>query len=180
MNTNASTDDKLLKQLAVAVVDHPRSTLKELAEAVGISKATLHRFCGTRENLEVLLMQKSIESMQDIIKMAAMEYDDYVSGIRSLIHAFYTSKEFLRYGNTYQNCVTIEHCNDYARAVDSFFLRGQKQGVFRIDISVPALTDLFFSVIYGGIDSERRGRVASSYILETIEDFFLHGAKTEE
>ncbi|EPB7030303.1 transcriptional regulator, partial [Pseudomonas aeruginosa] len=44
-------DEKLLKALAVALVDHPRGTFKEIAEAAGISKATLNRFCGTRDNL---------------------------------------------------------------------------------------------------------------------------------
>lgn len=45
------TDERLLKALADAIVVHPLATLKELAEAAGVSKATLHRFCGTRDNL---------------------------------------------------------------------------------------------------------------------------------
>lgn len=44
--TLISHDERLIKALAVAIVDHPRATLKELAEAAGVSKATLHRFCG--------------------------------------------------------------------------------------------------------------------------------------
>lgn len=45
--TLISHDERLIKALAVAIVDRPRATLKELAEAAGVSKATLHRFCGT-------------------------------------------------------------------------------------------------------------------------------------
>ena len=44
--TLISHDERLIKALAVAIVDRPRATLKELAEAAGVSKATLHRFCG--------------------------------------------------------------------------------------------------------------------------------------
>ncbi|ELX4162395.1 TPA: efflux pump transcriptional repressor NfxB, partial [Pseudomonas aeruginosa] len=47
--TLISHDERLIKALAVAIVDRPRATLKELAEAAGVSKATLHRFCGTRD-----------------------------------------------------------------------------------------------------------------------------------
>ena len=36
------TDERLLKALADAIVVYPRATLKELAEAAGVSKATLH------------------------------------------------------------------------------------------------------------------------------------------
>ncbi len=53
--TLISHDERLIKALAVAIVDHPRATLKELAEAAGVSKATLHRFCGTRDNLVQML-----------------------------------------------------------------------------------------------------------------------------
>ena len=40
MNTTTN-EEQLLKHLAVAIVEKPRSTIKELAESVEISKATL-------------------------------------------------------------------------------------------------------------------------------------------
>lgn len=43
-----------------------------------------------------------------------------------------------------------------------FFLRGQQQGVFRIDITVAVFTELFITLIYGMADAERRGRAASA------------------
>ena len=56
-------EEKHLKNLAAAVVENPRSTLKEIAETVGISIATLHRSYGTRENLENLLITKASEAL---------------------------------------------------------------------------------------------------------------------
>lgn len=53
-----AADEKLLKALAIAIVDHPRATFKEIAQAAGVSKATLNRFCGTRdqgESVNILL-----------------------------------------------------------------------------------------------------------------------------
>ncbi len=56
-----AADEKLLKALAIAIVDHPRATFKEIAQAAGVSKATLNRFCGTRDNLiEMLLDHGSV------------------------------------------------------------------------------------------------------------------------
>ena len=63
MNTTTN-EEQLLKHLAVAIVEKPRSTIKELAESVEISKATLHRFCGTRENLQQILTEKSSETLE--------------------------------------------------------------------------------------------------------------------
>ena len=42
-------EEKTLAALALAMVDHPRATLQELAKAIGVSKATLYRFCRTRD-----------------------------------------------------------------------------------------------------------------------------------
>ncbi|RAS74563.1 winged helix-turn-helix transcriptional regulator [Priestia endophytica] len=166
-------EDKLLKLLAVAIVDNPRSTFKEIAESVGISKATLHRSCGTRENLEKLLMEKSHESVESIVGIAGKDYDDYEEGVKLLINAHYENQEFLRYIG-FQTCTDDEYWKSYTKALDSFFLNGQKRGIFRIDFSVPVLTDFLYTTIFGMIETERKGRVASSYTLETIEKLFLY------
>lgn len=49
-------DERVLAALALALVDKPRATLQELAQAIGISKATLYRFSRTREELVDRLM----------------------------------------------------------------------------------------------------------------------------
>ncbi|ENU1226764.1 AsnC family protein [Providencia rettgeri] len=36
-------DDNLLRKLAKAMVEQPRATVKDLAEAIGVSRGTLHR-----------------------------------------------------------------------------------------------------------------------------------------
>ncbi|CDM39933.1 HTH-type transcriptional regulator nfxB [Ectopseudomonas oleovorans CECT 5344] len=64
----------------------------------------------------------------------------------------------------------------YTDALDSFFLRGQQEGYFRIDITAELLTELFVSLIYGMVDAERRGRAASARSLAVLEQFFLKGA----
>lgn len=176
---STENDNKLLKLLAVSLVEKPRSNLKELAESVGISKATLHRFCGTRDNLETILMDKSKEFMKNVICIAETDYNDYRMGLNLLIKEHYEGKEFLRYSCNIQGCTDDEDWKTYARAIDSFFLRGQKVGAFKIDFSVSVLTELFLSVIYGVIDGERRGRIAPNYTLETIENFFLYGVLNE-
>ena len=64
----------------------------------------------------------------------------------------------------------------YSETLDEFFLRGQKLGVFRIDIGAPALTEIFSSLIFGLVDAERRGRIARAGMAALIEQFFLNGA----
>ncbi|HBJ1646783.1 winged helix-turn-helix domain-containing protein [Clostridium botulinum] len=174
--SSATNDNKLLKDIAVVIVENPRSNMKDLAESVGISKATLHRLYGTRENLESILMKKASESVEDIISICERDFNDYSEGIRLLIQSHYENKEFLTFICGYQYCVEDKYWSNYFKAIDKFFLNGQKSGEVRIDVSVSALTELFIASFSGMIDAERRGRVASSSMLETLENFFLYGS----
>lgn len=176
---SSSEANKLLKKLSVAIVEHPRGTTKELAEAVGISKATLHRTYGTRDHLETILMEKAAEAVTNIIMITEIDFEDYKEGLKILLKAHYENKEFLTFVCGYQLGVEDVYWNDYFKALDSFFLKGQKQGVFKIDFSVPALTEIFVASFSGMIDAERRGRVGSSYLMENLENFLFHGLLTQ-
>lgn len=172
-------EQDLMKKIAVAMSENPRSTIKEIAESVGVSKATLHRFCGTRENLENMLMQRAELAGLDLTKSAEKEYDDYISGLKELITAHYKEYEILRWGFSFQNNCQGEKYEPYLKALNSFFLRGQKQGAFRIDFSIEFLSTMFTSSIYGLIDAERKGRLAKVGTLESFEDFFLRGIQRD-
>lgn len=172
-------ENDLIKRIAVAMSENPRSTIKELAELVGVSKATLHRFCGTRKNLEDMLMQRAEVAMVELTKSAEKEYDDYITGLKELITAHYKEYEILRWGFSSQNSCQEERYYPYLKALNSFFLKGQKQGAFRIDFSVEFLSTMFISSIYGLIDAERKGRVAKMGTLESFKDFFLKGIQQD-
>jgi len=176
-----SNDEKLLKALAVAIIERPRATLKELAEAAGVSKATLHRFCGTRDNLVDMLMTHSRAVMYQIITSPYMTGDETSQALRQLIVDHMTHRELMIF-LMFQCHSFVEldkeqalwqpHCD----ALDAFFLRGQQAGLLRIDISAAAMTEMFLSLIYGIVDAERRGRLASAQSVAMLEQFFLHGA----
>ena len=177
---NETNEDKLLKQIAVAITENPRRTTKELAEAVGISKATLHRFCGTRENLEIMLVNKLEQILPQIISIAESEYDNYIFGLRELINIHFENREYLFFSCSMQTC-TIENSywNSYMKALDNFFLKGQKAGDFKIEISNSILTEIFVSTFGSLFYAELRGRVASNGITEICEKMFLFGASTK-
>lgn len=177
-----AADEKLLKALAIAIVDHPRATFKEIAQAAGVSKATLNRFCGTRDNLIEILLNHASVVINRVIDNAGLDELPPLEALHRLIDDHLTHRELLSF-MTFQ-WRPDSHDLDaggglwlpYSDALDRFFLRGQKVGVFRIDIAAPALTDTFASLVFGLVDSERRGRVARSGMTTLIEQFFLNGA----
>lgn len=176
---STANDSQILRLLAISIVDNPRSTIKELAESIGISKATLHRFCGTRENLDNMLKQKAKETVDDLIRVSLKEFDDYLQGLKELIEAHFDNKEYLRYMCSIQICEDESFWNPYFKATDEFFLKGQKAGIFKIEFGVSVLSEIFITMICGTIDAERRGRVAPNGISELFEKMFLFGSLNE-
>ncbi|HBO6206960.1 TetR/AcrR family transcriptional regulator [Stutzerimonas kunmingensis] len=176
-------DERLLKALAVAIVDRPRATVKELAEAAGVSKATLHRFCGTRDNLDDMLMSYAEQVFNQIISNCELDSAEPLGAIRKLLSEHLMHREmmiFLTFHYTPDSLDPDEDANwqPYMQALDAFFLRAQQAGVLRIDLSASVLTELFLSLIFGIVDAERRGRAASSSSLNALEQMFLYGAST--
>ncbi|WP_025128964.1 TetR/AcrR family transcriptional regulator [Pseudomonas sp. PH1b] len=174
-------DERLIKALAQAIVDRPRATLKELAESAGVSKATLHRFCGTRDNLVQMMENHGETILNRIIAAIDLEHGEPLAALRALISEHLTHREMLMFLLFQYHPDTL--CSDdddrwqgYCDALDAFFLRGQQLGVFRIDIPAAVFTELFLTMIFGMVDAERRGRAASANSLNVLEQLFLHGA----
>lgn len=73
----------------------------------------------------------------------------------------------------------MQSWSGYQETLDAFFLRGQREGVFRVDITAAALTELLITVITSMVDAERRGRIARLGIATVAEQMLLHGISAE-
>ncbi|WP_085707642.1 TetR/AcrR family transcriptional regulator [Pseudomonas sp. B35(2017)] len=173
-------DERLIKALALAIVDRPRATLKELAEAAGVSKATLHRFCGTRDNLVLIMENHGQTVLNQIVGTTDLVHGEPLAALRSLINEHLAHREMLAFLLFQYRPDTLnggdERWQPYADALDAFFLRGQQLGAFRIDVTAAVFTELFLTMIFGMVDAERRGRAASANSAHVMELMFLQGA----
>lgn len=175
-------DERLIKALALAIITRPRATLKELAEAAGVSKATLHRFCGTRDKLVQIMESHGETVLNQIITTTDLLHGEPLQTLRSLITKHLAHREMLVFLLFQYRPDTLsvngegDRWQSYADALDAFFLRGQQLGTYRIDISAAILTELFLNLIFGMVDAERRGRAASANSADVLEQMFLHGA----
>ncbi|CAI8732598.1 TetR/AcrR family transcriptional regulator [Pseudomonas sp. IT-P4] len=177
-----SHDEHLLKSLTVAIVNRPRATMKELAQLAGVSKATLHRYCGTRENLGQRLEKYAEGTLNKIIRSAGLQHLEPLDALRRLIREHLAHRELLAFlmAQYRPDVLDVERGDTrwqfYLEALDGFFLRGQQEGMFRIDITAAIFTELFITLVYGLVDAEQRGRAANADSARTLEQMFLHGA----
>ena len=176
-------DDKHIRALAAAIVDRPRATLQELAQAAGISKATLYRCSRTREQLIDDLRQHCADVMMAQLHLHQIEQIEPRLALTRLIEFHLEFSEFSSFifyhwqQDTPAGEVPVDLWAEHSRILDGVFLRGQQQGVFRIDVSAATLTDACGYVICGLTDSARRGRSARFNLAGFIESLFLEEAQ---
>jgi len=177
-----SDDERLLVLLAQALVSHPRATLQELARAVGVSKATLYRFCRTREELVDRLMSHGAQVMHRSLADAAVDDGAPVDALRRVIQGLLEHRELSAFLTFYWRPDSEKDTrwatlwNEFEATMDALFLRGQREGVFRIDISAPAMMEALIALVTGMVDAERRGRVARAGLSGMVETLFMRGA----
>jgi TetR/AcrR family transcriptional repressor of mexCD-oprJ operon len=165
--------------LAITLVNRPRASLRELANAIGISKATLYRFCHTREQLIVRLLTHATGVVSDGFQAAQLDTAPPLEALKRLIAHSLEHRELnaflIHYGNA-NSTTDLGVDAGWEAATDAFFLRGQQEGVFRIDIPAPVLNEIYVGILLSLVDAERRGRVARAGLAPLIERAFLQGA----
>ncbi|ENO89819.1 TetR/AcrR family transcriptional regulator [Thauera linaloolentis] len=178
MSDLETEDKKFLAALALALVDQPRASLLELARAIGVSKATLYRFCRTREQLIERLMNHCTHVFSEAISTAELDTAPVPEAFRRLTANNLEHRELTAFLTYYWKDALKDPGVEagWDTALDTFFLRGQQEGVFRIDIPAPALTEIWVSMVIGLVDAERRGRVARAGLAALLERAFLQGA----
>ncbi|WYX15946.1 hypothetical protein WJ974_05395 [Achromobacter xylosoxidans] len=64
----------------------------------------------------------------------------------------------------------------YGQALENFFLKGQKAGVFRIDVPSLWLVRAYDFLLYAAIDAAQRGEIAPLGMTSMVQKLFLEGA----
>jgi TetR/AcrR family transcriptional repressor of mexCD-oprJ operon len=172
-------DEQLLRKLTAAMTANPRGTTQALADMVGISRATFNRFCGSRDKLVEMINKQAEVSLQLIIDAAVEGTTDYEAKLLELINLHLDNREYLVFAWNTNSNLENKYWSDYLMSLDQFFLSGQKERKFRLELTNHMLTELFVSVICGMIDAVHRNRVAASGIEKQMREFFLSGAEAK-
>lgn len=169
------SDERYLPALALAMVDQPRANLQELAKAIGVSKATLYRFCRTREELTDRLVSYVGNFCNEALNLSRLNDDPSKVALRNLIDNHLTNKDLLLFLIYHWRPEYLDESHPdqvWVRGqatLDAFFLKGQQDGDFRLDISAATMTEFFYSLLAGLVDAELRGRVPRSGLADLVE-----------
>ncbi len=172
--------DTVLKAAVDVLSRNPTAHLDEIARAAGISRASLHRVFPGREALirEVGLL--ALRRYHSALDAAALETGDTEATLRRLVELLVPDAALCAFlageNQLFDDAELLALWEEQGERVRAFFLRGQQQGVFRIELPAGWLAEAFFDLLAGVGWAVQDGRLAPRDSAFALIELFLGGA----
>jgi AcrR family transcriptional regulator len=174
--------DGLLRAAADFLGRRPNATQDEIAAAVGVSRATLHRHFAGKPALMEALDQLAIAEMRNALKDARLDEDSAIAALRRLITGCQRVSPYLALLYSQSQEIdpdkSMQGWADIDTAVTELFARGQRAGEFRPDLTAAWLTEALYSLVSCAGWAIQFGRAAGRDFDYMITELLLHGVST--
>jgi TetR/AcrR family transcriptional repressor of mexCD-oprJ operon len=154
------------------------SSMADVAEAAGVSRATLYRYFPHREALLAALAAQALADGAAGLADAGLDRAPVEEAIERIVRAV------VAVGTQYAVLVQEHVKFDQAEAelclgapMRAVFVRGIESGLFRQDLSVDVLLELFGGALMGAIKLTQRGQLGLEEASAATAAVFLDGAR---
>jgi TetR/AcrR family transcriptional repressor of mexCD-oprJ operon len=135
LHSTSHTD--LLDAVALVLARQPGSSLQEIAEAAGVSRTTLHRAFGSREALTERVTEHVLADVERLFGEAGIDdapvleaFDRLLAQTLPLARAY----ALLFADEVYRVPRLVEEIRAQDARFERFFVRGQRDGLFRAEL----------------------------------------------
>ena len=139
-----SDREKLLPEVAGALTSNPGASTGEIAAAAGVSRATLHRIFGGRDEVVEATYGWLLEQCDRIFDAAGIDADPVLEAFDRLIEDSYLLAQSLWLLIATPQLEKVPELQTRLESQDArlerFFVRGQDEGTFRVDLPPRWLT----------------------------------------
>ncbi|HEY8581506.1 MAG TPA: helix-turn-helix domain-containing protein [Capillimicrobium sp.] len=160
----------------VLLAAEPDASMERVAQAAGVGRATVYRHFASREHLVRAIHDRALSDARDAIVSSRPEEGTALEALERAAHAV------LRVADRYRLLRAIpredaelrQRAEEVGAPLIALFGRGQREGVFRTDLSARWLAASFGALLQAVtasiINGETRERDATRLLLTTIVD----------
>ncbi|GII92363.1 TetR family transcriptional regulator [Sinosporangium siamense] len=160
--------------------------MSELATAIGISRATLHRHFATREELILTLGHRSLANWARALQTAGIaeaaeggDPERIGAALHHLIEELVADAEDYGFALTDHQMERIPELVERVEALsgieEGFYAAAQRAGVLRADMPVRWIGCAMFGLLIAVRDTLRRGDIARNDAVRLVRESFLAG-----
>lgn len=175
--------ERMLRAIATVLTDQPRLPMEQLAQAIGISRATLHRMFPNREAIVAAVLALALEASQQAIDSAAIDEGPADEALGRLVASFMPNAVlylFLRSAHQ-ERCgqadAWVAEFEPNRQRVIALFRRGQEEGSLRVDLTAQWMHDATSALLFEAAHSVREGRLAAADAVASVLAVLLDGAR---
>ncbi|MEV4805256.1 TetR/AcrR family transcriptional regulator [Nonomuraea sp. NPDC049421] len=182
----AVTRDQIMKTAIHHLNENPIASMAQLAEAVGVSRATLHRHFSSREELMLALAHRAHDQWEHVQErcglVAATGSQDpgaLAEALDALVAGMVEIADEYGFGLTDYTLMIEPELRRRADELEerelAFYAAAQRAGVLRADLPVRWVSNTVFGLMVTVRESLRRGDVARRDVHHLLRTTFLHG-----
>lgn len=167
--------------LAEALVRQPGASMEQLAHAIGVSRATLHRIVSSRDELIRKLSDYALKTCSSIFSELNLDEGPADEALQRMVAALNPSANlflFLHRHGVMQARVSLEEeWLEQRSKMVAFFQRGQEAGVFRVDVSASWLVDALGALLRAAGEAAYEERLARADMNHVVCSVLLDGIR---
>ncbi|GAA2604799.1 TetR/AcrR family transcriptional regulator [Actinomadura fulvescens] len=182
----AITEEKIIAAATRHLNQEPTASMARLAEAIGTSRATLHRHFASREDLLHTLGVRSLDRWEASQREAGLaeaaasgDPARITEGLHTVLRLFVADAD--EYGFALTDYFMAEmpdlvaRANELAEREIAFYAAAQRAGVLRTDLSARWISYTVYGLLVAARDSLRHGSVARRDLDQLVLETFLNG-----
>lgn len=175
------TDDRLLRIAAGVLARSPSARTEDIAQALGLSRATLHRRFGRRDDLVATVRAHAEEQVWAVPSRAELERGEAGEALLRLLDALQDCAPFLAflYDAVFEDAAAEQDpvWEETDQQILDFFARGQEAGAFRAELSPAWMSEAIYALAAAGEWSVLSGRIPRDEVARQVSELFLGGVR---